>query len=447
MDLKTKCDNRAEGSVISTLLYHPDFLGYCVNLKPDHFFLMENKLFFWAIKELFEKYHVTEITAVKLERVFNTNASCRGQLAKYNIKSFQEYIDLAIYSKVDDVPSFKMFVKRILDLSIARDVVKNHEETINYILSNDNVTVETINQKLYKGIQDITSRYITDGEIHTVGDTCKETWAEIERRKAAGETNGIPSFLPSLKNYFLFQKKEMVLVSARMKVGKSVFGMLEALHAAQNGIPTLVFDSEMSDKLYNLRIISHYTGIPGLKLENELLTGDENAAVQNAIKKIDKLPLWHIFNPSMGLDQFYSTCYQFKIQNNLQFVVYDYIKGDDELESSRRSNLMGAKADFLKNRIAGELDLAVLAFAQIGRSGEVAESDALERYCSVSCELAKKTPDQIVDDGPDCGTMLVKVKLNRLGPSMYGDYIDLEYAPQGLTLQEAKRHETKDDEL
>lgn len=447
MDLKAKCDNRAEGVVVSTLVYHPDYLGYCTNLKADHFYLMENKLFFWAIKELFEKHHVTEITAVNLDMAFEQNQSCKSQLKKYNIKNFQEYIDLAINAKVDDVQSFKMYVKRILDLSIARDVVKNHEETINYILAHDDVTVESLNQKLYKGIQAITTKYITDGDIHTVGDTCRTTWAEIERRKAAGEMNGIPSFLPSLKKFFLFQKKEMVLVSARMKVGKSVFGMLEALHAAQNGIPTLVFDSEMSDKLYNLRVISHYTGIPGLRLENELLTGDENAAVQEAIKKISKLPLWHIFNPSMSLDQFYSTCYQFKIQENLQFVVYDYIKGDDELESSRRSNLMGAKADFLKNRIAGELDLAVLAFAQIGRSGEVAESDALERYCSVSCELAKKTPEQIIDDGADCGTMLIKVKLNRLGPSMYNDYIDLEYAPQGLTLQEAKRHETQDDSL
>lgn len=444
-DLKQLSDNKAEAAVISTLLYHPEFLGHSTNLREKNFYLTENQLFYWAIKELYLKHKITEITASKLDNVFNSNLAVKRELSKYNIKSIQEYIDLANYGKVDDVSSYKMFVKRILDLSIARDIVKNCEDTTNYIMSGKDITVENLNGKLYKDLQDITTKYTTDGEIKSIGESSIDIWEMIERRKASGEMNGFPSIFPSLKPYFIYQKQEMVLVGARMKTGKSIIGMLEALNAAQHGITTLVYDSEMSDKLYYLRILSHYTGIPALRLENEQLTGDERDAVQKANDYIKRLPLYHIFNPSMSLDQLYAVCYQFKVQHNLQFVIYDYIKGGDEKESSTRSNAMGSMADFLKNKIGGELDLAVLAFAQIGRSGEFAESDALERYCSVSCNLFKKTPEMIVNDGPDCGTMGILVKLNRLGPSMLSeDYLDLEWVSKGLTVQEAKRHKSDD---
>ena len=233
-----------------------------------------------------------------------------------------------------------------------------------------------------------------------------------------------------------------------MKTGKSIFGMLEAINAASRGITTLVYDSEMSDKLYGLRILSHFTGIDGQRLENEALTEEEEILVQHAKEKISRLPLYHIFNPSMTLDQLYSTCYQFKVQENLEFLIYDYIKGGDVMESSTRSNVMGSTADFLKNKIGGELNMAVLAFAQIGRSGTFAESDALERYCSVSCMLSKKTPEEIQQDGDECGSMKFNIRLSRLGRSMTrDDYIDLKWSSKGLMLQEAVQHANGDDIL
>ena len=443
MNLENIKDNKAEAVVISTLLYHPEFIAHSPSLQERCFYNMDNKLMFWAISKLFREKHVSKIGPLELESAINSNGGVRKEWAKVNnLKSTQEYIDLANNSKTDDVQAYKMYVKKIIDLSVARDIIQNSEQTIQYVLSNSDVGVEKLSSKVYKDIQDIVTKYISHDEIRKIGEVGTAIWDDIQKRKAAGEMNGFPSIFPTLKNYFIYQKQEMVLVGARMKTGKSIFGMLEALNAAQHGIQTLVYDSEMSDKLFYLRVLSHYTGIPPLRLENEQLSGDENLLVDNAMKAINKLPLTHIFNPSMNMDQLYSLCYQQKVQNGLEFVIYDYIKGGDEVEASRRSNQMGAMTDFLKNRIGGELDLAVLAFAQVGRSGEIAESDAIERYCSVSCNLFKKTQEQILEDGADCGTMGLLVKLNRLGPSMMdSEYLDLQWA-KGLTIQEAARHDS-----
>ena len=443
MNVNELKDNKAEAAIVSTLLYHPEFLAHSPTLKENCFVNMDNKIVFWAVSKLFKEKHVTKIGALEFDSAINSNGGVRKEWQKVNnFKTTQEYIDIANNAKTDDIQAYKMFVKKVIDLAVARDIAQNCEQTSQYVLSHADAGVEKLSSKVYKDIQDIVTKYITNDEIRQIGEVGRDVWDSIQKRKAAGEMNGFPSIFPSLKPYFIYQKQEMVLVGARMKTGKSIFGMLEALNAAQHGVVTLVYDSEMSDKLFYLRMLSHYTGIPPLRLENEQLTGDENAAIDNAIKLIDKLPLTHIFNPSMNMDQLYSLCYQQKVQNGLEFVIYDYIKGGDEVEASRRSNQMGKMTDFLKNKIGGELDLAVLAFAQVGRSGEIAESDAIERYCSVSCNLFKKTPEQILEDGADCGTMGLLVKLNRLGPSMMdSEYLDLQWA-KGLTIQEAARHDT-----
>ena len=103
---------------------------------------------------------------------------------------------------------------------------------------------------------------------------------------------------------------------------------------------------------------------------------------------------------------------------------------------------MGGITNFLKNRIAGDLNLAVLAFCQLNRNMEVAESDGIEKYCSVACQWNMKTAEQMEQDGLEAGTHYLKVKLNRLGPQQIGarDYIDMVFVKDRLGIREAKQH-------
>ena len=53
----------------------------------------------------------------------------------------------------------------------------------------------------------------------------------------------------------------MTLFSARMKTGKSFLAAATALDLAQRGVPTLVYDSEMTDSAFFLRVVSLMTNI------------------------------------------------------------------------------------------------------------------------------------------------------------------------------------------
>ena len=103
---------------------------------------------------------------------------------------------------------------------------------------------------------------------------------------------------------------------------------------------------------------------------------------------------------------------------------------------------MGGIANWLKNNIAGDLKLSVLAFAQLNRQNEVAESDGIEKYCSVAVKWEEKTNDEIIADGKECGTHKMTVKLNRLGKQHLGegDYIDMKFLSDKAGIEEAKQH-------
>ena len=311
---------------------------------------------------------------------------------------------------------------------------------------NEELALDDMSNSVYKELNNLTTRYVTDGEITTFGSKVKDIWQKIKEKKDRGESYGIPSFFPSVNEFFTYEETELVVIESRMKMGKSIICMIEALHKAMNGVPTFVQDSEMSDENWYIRVLSYLSGISTQRLKNEALTKEEEDKVSEVNKYIESLPLYHNFDPYITKERFYSICAQKKIEMGLKFVVWDYIKCDDSiLNSAERSAYMGGMTNFLKNQIAGDLKLSVLAFAQLNRGGEVAESDGIEKYCSVAVKWEKKTDEEIVNDGKECGTHKFVVKLNRLGKQHMSDteYLDMKFLQNKLGIVEATQHQSK----
>jgi hypothetical protein len=148
----------------------------------------------------------------------------------------------------------------------------------------------------------------------------------------------------------------------------------------------------------------------------------------------------------MTNEKLYSICAEKQIEMGLQFVIFDYIKGSGNiLDAASRSAEMAAKTDFLKNELAGNLNLSVLALCQLNRFNIVAESDGIEKNCSVSVTWREKTEEELMKDGLDCGNYILSIDLNRLGGQMDSseDYIDMIFNGDKLLITEAKQHEKK----
>lgn len=441
MELSEISDYKAEAGVISTLVYHPEFILHSNYLHERYFYNVDNACIYWAIKELFSQ-KITNITALNIEQMLDSNKAVRKKIQEYNLPSIQEYIDLCFNTKRDSVEEYLLLVNRVVEFAFKRDFYKKANDWQRLCLDDD-VHLDDMSNTVYKELNDMTTSFVTDGEITTFGSKIKDIWKKIKEKKDRGESYGLPSFFPSVNDFFTYEETELVVVEARMKKGKSWLAMIEALHKAMNGVPTFVQDSEMSDENWYVRALSYLSGIPVSRIKNSTLTKEEESKIDETNDYLEKLPLFHNFDPYITKERFYSICAQKKIEMGLKFVVWDYIKCDDSiLNSAERSAYMAGVANWLKNIIAGDLKMSVLAFCQLNRSNEVAESDGIEKYCSVAVKWEEKTNEELIADGKECGTHKLTVKLNRLGKQHMGesDYIDMMFTTGRVGIKEAKQH-------
>ena len=129
----------------------------------------------------------------------------------------------------------------------------------------------------------------------------------------------------------------------------------------------------------------------------------------------------------------------------LEFSIYDYIKSN-VTSSSENYNVLGQKCDFLKNNVAGELNIAMLAGAQLNRQNQVADSDKLERYVSTSIFWRDKTSEELAKDGLDCGNFAATVDLNRNGEMMdEEDYVDFKFDGNKMRIVQAEKQHSKNE--
>jgi replicative DNA helicase len=220
--------------------------------------------------------------------------------------------------------------------------------------------------------------------------------------------------------------------------------MNECIHKLQNNIPTLYIDTEMSDRNFTERLIANLSGIPIYKIKSGNYGSSDEIIINEAKDFIKSSKLVHIYDPFWTNDKVYTTCKILQYKMDLQFVIYDYLKSN-ATDSSGQYNDLGNKTNFLKNDIAGGLQISVLAGAQLNRGNEIADSYKIEQYASTILNLRPKSGEEIMQDGKECGNYALSVKLNRNGEQQdidSGEYIDLLFKGNVAIMEQAqKQHE------
>ena len=440
-DITELVDTTSEATVIATIISHPEFLEFSEYLKAYSFFDKSNHCLYWAINKLYDS-GINTVDAINLLGIIDSNDTVKREMGKYgllDIEKLQNHIDLSKMTARDTVEEYRAAVNRVVELSFKRDLYKS----LTYMAQHDcfsGSTLDELNNEVYSSLEKLTQKYITGENVRQFGNVTKDLWAEIERRRTKDGTYGIKSKFPAVNEYFTYEPTELVLVSGRMKRGKSSFMMNEAIHKLQYNIPTLYVDTEMSDRLFYERMLANISGVTVKQIKTGRYDEEEAQKILKAREWIDTKPFIHLYDPQMSMEELYTICRGQKHKMGLQFVIYDYIKSD-VTTANEQYNELGNKCDFLKNTIAGDLELSVLAGAQLNRQNQVADSDKLERYASVSLLWSDKSAEEYISDGEECGNYKLYIKLNRLGEQMLdGDYIDMMFDGNKMRIEQAKQH-------
>lgn len=446
MNISELSDIQSESGVIGTLIVHPEFIlnsdGF---LKANHFYNVENGCIYWAIQELY-KEGISNIDAFNLSNKLHSNKAVWNSIEKYNLPEVQEYVELYKETARNTVEEYMMLAKSVTEFAFKRELYKKLINLQSQCFQAD-LTLDQLNGIVYSEIDGLTQNFILGGDTKTLGDDIDDIWGEIESRRTDSGLYGLPSKYNCFNRYFTFERGELIVVQAKYKEGKSVLLMNEAVHKLRNGIPTLVIDTEMQTRLYVERLLSHLSGVEVKKIKSGKLSPEEEIKLTESREWIKQQKFKHIYKPDITDNELYSICKLWIHKMGLQFVVFDYIKSNED-DTSINYNVLGRKCDFLHNKIAGELDLAVLAACQLNRQGEVADSIKINRYLSVGIKYGHKTKEQIFQDTPECGNVWAKIYLNRLGECQPEDdsseYCDMYFDGNTMTISETKQHK-KDD--
>lgn len=435
-------DAQSESGIIGTLLCHPDYIAYSDHLKPEYFYEVEARSWYWAFKELYEK-GITNFDSYNISAKLKSDEKVSRNLESVNLPSVEECMELYKEVARHTPQEYIELADVVVSLSFKRNLVDKLKE-IETMCQDKSVDLESLSTITYSELDALTDEYVCNGEIAVIGDKIDSIWDDIEQTAK----DGVESKYKSFTDYFRYEPGELVCLQARKKQGKSMFLLNETVHMIRLGLPTLVYDSEMNDRLYTIRLLSHLTGIPQHKISRKTYSPEEYEKIQRQKEWIKKQPLVHIYDPGMSMDKLYSICRSLQNSMGLSFVVYDYLKSNRGT-TGENYNALGAMADYLKNNIAGKLNLPVLAAAQLNRNNETADSEKINNYSSVGIKWGRKSLDMVAKDGTECGNAYAKVFFNRIGDFMADDdeedYLDFYFDGATATIVEAKPHEREEE--
>lgn len=433
-------DNAAEAGVISSIIYHPEYLLSDNNLQPRFFWNEENQMMFWAINALVEK-GVTKIDALNLTNIIHSNSGTAGVAERNGLENIQKYIEMARNSARGTFEEYKLLANTVLCLAFRRDLY-NLSYDIGKECFNQEITLDDLNDYVNDGISKVAEKFIFGGDSVQFGEKIDSIWEEICNDRNVDGSFGVSNLIPSLNEYYTFGKGELVLVAGQTGKGKSSFFLAQSMYTLEQGIPCVIIDSELTDKVFLPRMLANLSGVPVKTIKSGNYTNAEGERINRAIERIKKSAGFvHEYCPIFSKLQVDQICRKWYNKNKLGFLVYDYIKPSEKYGAAEISQSMGLLADYLKS-IAGNLNIPVLAGLQLNRiTGQLADSFKTERYADVLLYWKEKTIEQFKRDTYECGNFLMQVVKNRNG-SIHAEeeYVDIQFTGDLMRITEAKKH-------
>ena len=211
---------------------------------------------------------------------------------------------------------------------------------------------------------------------------------------------------------------ELVVVGARTSVGKTALGMQMALDAAEAGIKTLVVSLEMAELQLAQRIVAGRLGISLIDQRTGRVTESDIAKVRRYAYESRGVPLSIVPARRAKVSEIRGTARTEQATSGLGLVVVDYLQLIAPADYRRPRYEQVTEISGSLKSLAMELDVPVVALAQLNRQGEadkpilshLRESGAIEQDADAVWFLHR--PDR---KSPDSTLIVAKQRQGAVG--------------------------------
>ena len=148
--------------------------------------------------------------------------------------------------------------------------------------------------------------------------------------------------------------------------------------------------------------------------------------------------------PFFDKETIYSTTKRVDHRQHIDVIIIDYFKSTgDAADAYATYAEMGRITDLIKNTLAGDMNIMAIGAAQATVNNKLADSAKIARNASTVIMLMDKTPEEIENDGAECGNKKMIVTVNRNGAQMIsGEYIDLKFDGDKILYEQAPKQHT-----
>jgi replicative DNA helicase len=362
-----------KGVLASLILENDSYLKISDLLKPEHFFLQENKIIYSTLQEMFNNDIPIDIASLydilkkkgdaeAIGGITYISQICRGFTSAANIE-YHSKILIDKYILRGLITVSETLKNECYDNADSFEVATGAIEKITSMISIDCREEEN----LYDGIHNYLARLEDIANNNSISITSKK----------------FPSFNTHTKG---LKPGNVCTIAGSYKQGKTTFGLELITDIALQGVPAGIFSMEMNrDEVYN-KIVSSVLSIPYERLRDVksldsndrknlamLYSRFQNSKLLISDKKINEISLRN-------------KALEWKKKYNIRIILIDYIGllGTSKRLSNREQEV-SYLSKFIKN-LSGELNISVILLAQLNRAGaqapdslNVAESISIAR--------------------------------------------------------------------
>ena len=357
----------AEMSVLGVAFLNEQDVNKIVEeVTADMFFDERNKIIFNAIKSLHDSKTPIDITTIKDELDKDKKLNTVGL----------DYLTDVIDSVVTTA-NLDFYIKIIRDYAIRRNLIETATDIINTTYEDENIT--TLLDTAEKNILNVV-RARSAGSFMPIQEVLRNAQAKLEelaknKRTITGLETGLPDFDKITTG---LHGGEMIILAARPGMGKTALALNMASFAAMHTKKAVaIFNLEMSAEMLVNRMIASVGQIDSYKLQTGNMLERDWQRYNEALSQLSETNIFIEDNVSVTAQDIRAKCRRLaNSEAGLGLVVIDYLQlinsGSRRVESRQVEVSEISRA--LKT-MAVELDVPVIALAQLSRSAEKRESN------------------------------------------------------------------------
>ena len=451
-------DAPAERAILAGLCRYGSDAYYDIAslLVPQSFSIDSNEILYKCLTHILEQDHATVID-------FPTILSASQEVGVDTFLNQKEEIShiRGIMKFPVELSNVRKFALKVRKLHIAREMYDKLEETkTQYAAIRGDEPIGEILGIAEESIFDFIQ------SLNETDDSPQKVFSDAEERldqlaKDPVEIVGVPT---GFKRYDFaigggLRRGTVNVIGARPKTGKTLFAENAGVYMAQQGVPVLNLDTEMTREVHQDRGMAMLTNIA----INEIETGQfvknnyKHDKLLTTVKKVKDIPYYHISIGGVPLAEQLSIIRRWiarevGINDNGTakecVIIYDYLKimeASEIRKDIQEYQALGFMMTSLHN-FAIRYSIPVLAFVQLNRDGITKEStdtasgsDRIIWLCSNFTIYKSKSDEEIAKDGPENGNRKLVPIISRHGEGLEPtDYININMIGKYAKLIEGK---------